>query len=52
MLCLDILAGVLKTHHIKIYGTGLTGHAEVIKISYNPKIIDLETIIDVFFSNS
>ena len=30
---------------------GKTGHAEVIKIEYNPKIIPLETILTVFFAS-
>ena len=41
--------GSLKNPSYKDICTGLTGHAEVIKISYNPKIIDFKTIIDVFF---
>ena len=41
--------GSLKNPTYKDICTGLTGHAEVIKISYNPKIIDFKTIIDVFF---
>jgi len=30
--------------------TGETGHAEVIKVEYNPKEINLEKILDVFFT--
>jgi methionine-S-sulfoxide reductase len=30
--------------------TGSTGHAEVVKITYNPKIIPLKTIFDIFFN--
>ena len=29
--------------------TGNTGHAEVVQISYNPNIIKLEEILDIFF---
>jgi methionine-S-sulfoxide reductase len=30
--------------------TGTTGHAEVVKISYNPNIIKLEDIFNIFFA--
>ncbi len=30
--------------------TGKTGHAEVLKIEYNPEIVSLETLLDVFFT--
>ena len=30
--------------------TGETGHAEVIKITYDDKVIDLDTLFDVFFA--
>jgi peptide-methionine (S)-S-oxide reductase len=30
--------------------TGLTGHAEVISIDYNPNLIDLRSILEIFFS--
>ncbi|MCA1950899.1 MAG: peptide-methionine (S)-S-oxide reductase MsrA [Treponema sp.] len=29
--------------------TGLTGHAEVVKLEYNPEKISLEQILDIFF---
>ncbi|NPE08221.1 MAG: peptide-methionine (S)-S-oxide reductase MsrA [Asgard group archaeon] len=29
--------------------SGRTGHAEVVKVIYNPEIITLKTILDVFF---
>jgi peptide-methionine (S)-S-oxide reductase len=31
--------------------TGKTGHAEVVKIEYNPNIVDLETLLAVFFTS-
>lgn len=31
--------------------TGKTGHAEVVKIDYNPNIIDLKTLLEVFFTS-
>lgn len=30
--------------------TGKTGHAEVLKIEYDPEIVNLETLLDVFFT--
>ncbi|HKK60068.1 MAG TPA: peptide-methionine (S)-S-oxide reductase MsrA [Salinivirga sp.] len=30
--------------------TGSTGHAEVVKITYNPETISLEQILDIFFT--
>jgi methionine-S-sulfoxide reductase len=30
--------------------TGKTGHAEVLKIEYNPEIVSLEALLDVFFT--
>jgi peptide-methionine (S)-S-oxide reductase len=30
--------------------TGSTGHAEVVQISYDPQVIDYESLLDVFFS--
>jgi len=30
--------------------TGTTGHAEVVKITYDKKVIPLKTLLDVFFS--
>ncbi len=29
--------------------SGLTGHAEVVQIIYNPKIVSLEQLLEVFF---
>jgi peptide-methionine (S)-S-oxide reductase len=30
--------------------TGKTGHAEVLKIEYDPKIVTFETLLDIFFT--
>lgn len=30
--------------------TGRTGHAEVVRIEYDPAVIDFETLLDVFFT--
>ncbi len=57
----DQLEGVLKVEsgysggHIKNPAyrevtSGRTGHAEVIHITYNPTIIDFETLLDIFFN--
>lgn len=57
----DQLEGVIKVEsgysggHIKNPAyrevvTGRTGHAEVIHITYNPTIIDFETLLDIFFN--
>ena len=57
----DQLEGVIKVEsgysggHIKNPAyrevvTGRTGHAEVIHITYNPTIIDYETLLDIFFN--
>jgi len=57
----DQLEGVIKVEsgysggHIKNPAyrevvTGSTGHAEVIHITYNPTIIDFETLLDIFFN--
>ncbi|MDC9723788.1 MAG: peptide-methionine (S)-S-oxide reductase MsrA [Urechidicola sp.] len=57
----DQLEGVIKVEsgyaggHVKnpSYNevvTGRTGHAEVIHITYNPTIIDFETLLDIFFN--
>lgn len=29
--------------------TGLTGHAEVVQVTYNPQVVAFETILEVFF---
>jgi peptide-methionine (S)-S-oxide reductase len=29
--------------------SGLTGHAEVVQVTYNPQVVALETILEVFF---
>lgn len=34
----------------ELIGTGKTGHAEVVQISYDPNIISYEKLLDVFFT--
>ena len=32
--------------------SGSTGHAEVVKVSYDPKVVDYATLLEVFFGNN
>ena len=41
--------GMMKNPSYKDICTGTTGHAEVIKITYDPSIITLKDIIDIFW---
>jgi peptide-methionine (S)-S-oxide reductase len=41
--------GKIKNPSYKEVCSGLTGHAEVAKITYNPEIISYETLLSVFF---
>ena len=42
--------GIIKNPTYKEISTGTTGHAEVIQITFNPKVITFQEILDVFFS--
>ena len=42
--------GNVKTPTYKNVCSGATGHAEVIHISFNPKIVDFNDLLDVFFA--
>lgn len=42
--------GHVKNPTYKEVTTGKTGHAEVIHIGYDPKVIDFNTLLDVFFN--
>jgi methionine-S-sulfoxide reductase len=42
--------GTVKNPSYKEVCTGNTGHAEVVQITYNPQIISLEKILEVFFT--
>jgi len=42
--------GIIKNPTYKEISTGTTGHAEVIQIMFNPKVITFQEILDVFFS--
>lgn len=38
------------TAHYEMVGTGLTGHAESVKITYDPKKVSYATLLQIFFS--
>ena len=35
--------------YMKVY-SGSTGHAEVVRVNYDPEVIDLKTLIDIFWA--
>lgn len=42
--------GDAETAKYNIVGTGATGHAESVRIEYDPEIIDYRTLLEVFFT--
>ena len=42
--------GAEKTAQYELVGSGLTGHAESVKITYDPKKVSYGTLLQVFFS--
>ncbi len=42
--------GTVKNPTYEMVCEGDTGHAEVLKIDYDPKIIQLKTLLDIFFN--
>jgi peptide-methionine (S)-S-oxide reductase len=42
--------GEAKTAHYEIVSTGLTGHAESVKVTYDPSQVSFGTLLKVFFS--
>ena len=42
--------GKTKNPSYREVSSGLTGHAEVVQVNYNPKIISLEELLEIFFS--
>jgi len=42
--------GDAETAHYEMVGTGATGHAESVEITYNPSVISYGTLLKVFFS--
>ena len=43
------MGGSIKNPTYKEVCTGNTGHAEVVRVTYNPAIIGLKQILEVFF---
>ncbi len=44
------MGGSIKNPSYREVCTGNTGHAEVVQVVYNPDILDLNTLLDVFFA--
>ncbi|MFO1493391.1 MAG: peptide-methionine (S)-S-oxide reductase MsrA [Lysobacterales bacterium] len=42
--------GHVENPSYKQVTTGQTGHAEVVEITYDPKVVSLDTLLDVFFT--
>ncbi|MEP7302963.1 MAG: peptide-methionine (S)-S-oxide reductase MsrA [Caldimonas sp.] len=42
--------GKQSTAHYEMVGTGLTGHAEAVKITYDPKKVSYGTLLQIYFS--
>jgi peptide-methionine (S)-S-oxide reductase len=42
--------GKASTAHYEMIGSGTTGHAESVKITYDPSVITLGTILKIYFS--
>jgi peptide-methionine (S)-S-oxide reductase len=42
--------GEAKTAHYEVVGTGLTGHAESVRVTYDPAQVSYGTLLKVFFS--
>ncbi len=42
--------GDIKNPAYREVTSGRTGHAEVIHITYDPTIIDYDTLLDIFFN--
>ena len=42
--------GSKETANYEIVGTGMTGHAEAVKITYDPKKVSYATLLQVYFS--
>jgi peptide-methionine (S)-S-oxide reductase len=42
--------GARETAHYEMVGSGLTGHAESVKITYDPKKVSYGTLLQIYFS--
>lgn len=51
---IDVVSGYAggnaDTAHYEMVGTGSTGHAESIKVTYNPSVVSYGTLLKIFFS--
>lgn len=43
------MGGAVENPSYKAVCTGQTGHAEVVKVSFDPKVVDLQRILEVFW---
>ena len=43
------IGGKVKNPSYELVCTGLTGHAEAVKVEYNPQVVSFETLLDTFF---
>lgn len=43
--------GHTKNPTYKSSNTGITGHAEAVEVIYDPKLVDFETLVDVYFGS-
>lgn len=41
--------GAAATAHYEVVSTGVTGHAESVEITYDPKVISFPTLLNVYF---
>ncbi|MDQ6684545.1 MAG: peptide-methionine (S)-S-oxide reductase MsrA [Pseudomonadota bacterium] len=42
--------GAKETAHYEMVGSGLTGHAEAVKVTYDPKQVSYGTLLQIYFS--
>jgi len=45
------MGGIIKNPSYEEVCSGKTGHAEVVQLKYNPKLISYEDLLDVFWNN-
>ena len=42
--------GKKETANYQMIGTGMTGHAEAVKVTYDPKVVSFGTLLQIYFS--